>query len=181
MHHSRATVATSMAAVIFALCAGAACGTTADAVDAGVVPDVDAACAVGGGAPPWLVLGTGGASFVELPNGTDMELIHGPQGGYHVWTTALLGLGVSPDGYILRYDVTRTDGTALGTLQVALLERRLTRACGGWFRGGDFVVLSIAGPADVAGTDVDVSVRVMQDTTEIASDTRRVHIVDTMP
>ncbi len=166
---------------VVALCAIPACGTDAGVADAGSLPEADAACAVGGGAPPWLVLGTGQASFVELAAGSDIELIHGPQGGYHVYTTALFGLGVSPEAYVLRYDVRRTDGTEIGTTQVMLLERRLARACGGWFRGGDFVVLSIACPVEVRDQEVDIVVRVFDGTTEIASDTRRVRIVDLAP
>ncbi len=181
MHHPRAILAISVLLAVVALGAAAGCGTDVGVADAGSLPDVDAACAVGGGAPPWLVLGTGQATFVDLAPGSDIELIHGPQGGYHVYTTALLGLGVSPDAYVLRYDVRRTDGTELGTTQVMLLERRLARACGGWFRGGDFVVLSIASPAEVIDQEVDVVVRVFDGTTEIASDTRRVRIVDLAP
>ncbi|GAB4206455.1 MAG: hypothetical protein OHK0013_23170 [Sandaracinaceae bacterium] len=142
---------------------------------------MDAACTVGGGTPPWIVLGTGSASFVELPAGGDIELVFGPQGGYHVEATALFGLAVSPDMHVLRYDVTRLDGTELGTTQIALLERRLTRACNGWFRGGDILVLAITGPADVVDDEVDITVSVLDARGEVARDVRRVRIVDREP
>ena len=180
MHHPRALATTAMVLVLTAL-AATGCGTEADAPDAGPGPDVDAACAVGGGAPPWLLVGTGAESFVALAPGAEIELIHGPQGGYHLSTTALFGLGVSPDDYVLRYEVRRLDGTLLGTTGVALLERRLARACGGWFRGGDIVVLSISGPTEVAGDEVDLSVQLLQGTTELARDVRRVRVVDGLP
>lgn len=172
---------------VVAPCAGmallvalAGCGPGGGTPDA-FVPPVDAACTVGGGTPPWLFLGTGSAGFVELPPGADLELVHGPQGGYHLEATALFGLAVSPDMHVLRYDVTRLDGTVLGTTQIALLERRLTRACGGWFRGGDILVLSIAGPADVVDADLDITVSVLDADGEVARDARRVHVVDLLP
>ena len=172
------TILTTMLAVPLGAAAG--CGPTPGPADA-ALPPVDAACTVGGGAVPWLVLGTGEAGFVELPAGANLELVHGPQGGYHVNATALFGLAVSPDMHVLRYDVTRPDGTELGTTQVALLERRLTRACGGWFRGGDILVLSITGPDDVSGDEVDIMVRVLDADGAVATDTRRVRIVDAVP
>ena len=158
--------------------ASAACGPVAG-TDAG--PPIDAACTVGGGATPWIVLGTGTASFVELPEGQEIELVHGPQGGFHLEATALFGLDASPDMHVLRYDAIRLDGSTLGTTQIALNERRLTRACGGWFRGGDIVVLMIAGPADVVGTDLDLVVSVLDADGEVVRDERRVRVVDVTP
>jgi hypothetical protein len=156
------------------------CGPGQGPADA-FVPPIDAACSVGGGAPPWLILGTGSSSLVELPAGADLELVHGPQGGWHLEATAVFGLAVSPDMHVLRYDVTRTDGTVLGTTQIALLERRLTRACGGWFRGGDILVLTITGPADVVGSEVDITVSVLDAGGEVVRDARRVRVVDVLP
>ncbi len=149
--------------------------------DAAVVPP-DAACPLdGAGVTPWIVLGTGDTSFVSLADGDDLELVHGPQGGYHLLTTALLGLAVSPEAHVLRYDVSGADGTVLGTTQVALNERRLTRTCGGWFRGGDRVVLTIAGPADVVGTDVELVVSVLDADGEVVRDARHLHVIDDAP
>ncbi|MBX7190783.1 MAG: hypothetical protein K1X94_01920 [Sandaracinaceae bacterium] len=169
-----ALVGAGLAAAVLHGCGGGG-GT-----DAAVIP-VDAACTVGGGAPPWIVLGTGEASFVELADGGDIELVHGPQGGYHLPATALFGLATSPDMLVLRYDVSRTDGTILGTTQIALNERRLTHACGGWFRGGDIVVLSITAPAAVADADVDLVVSVLDADGEVVRDARRLHVVDALP
>lgn len=164
---------------VLALCAG--CGSGAGAVDA-ASPPLDAACTVGGGAVPWLVAGTGEASFVTLADGADLELVHGPQGGYHLMATALFGLDVSPDMHVLRYDAIPVGAdTPLGTTQIALNERRLVRACGGWFRGGDIVVLSITTPGDVVGMDVDLVVSVLDGVGEVVRDTRRVHVVDLEP
>jgi hypothetical protein len=145
------------------------------------VPPVDAACTVDGGSVPWIVLGTGQERFVDLAPGAELELVQGPQGGYHLDVTALFGLAVSPDMHVLRYAAARVDGTELGVMQIALLERRLTRACGGWLRGGDILVLAITSPDDVVGDELEVTVGVLDARGEVARDARRVRIVDREP
>jgi hypothetical protein len=146
----------------------------------GADASLDAPCDLDAGATPWIELGTGEA-FTPITDGDSLELFHGPQGGFHLETTARFGLAVSPDMQVLRYDVSRLDGTTLGTMQVALNERRLAQSCGHWVREGDFVMLGIETPDDVADTDVDVIVRVLDAAGEVTRAQRRVHVVDRTP
>jgi hypothetical protein len=146
----------------------------------GPAPTDAGPCELDASAPRWLVLGTGDV-FMPVADGDSIEVIHGPQGGFHLEVTARFGLEVSPDMHVLRYDVTRTDGTTLGTTQIALNERRLARTCGGWQRDGDIVMLTITAPTDVADTEVDVLVQLLGADGALARDERRVHVVDDVP
>lgn len=52
--------------------------------------------------PPFFEVGTGESTFEALGEGAAVPLIHGPQGGYHVW----LGMrhqGLGPGDVILEY------------------------------------------------------------------------------
>lgn len=146
------------------------------AVDAGTALR-DANC----GAPPSLTLGTGTANYERLAEDDDIELIFGPQGGYHLWVTANFALGTSPTGRFIEFIVQREDGATLGTTRVMMSETRLTRTTCGWFRGGDFVVLE-AQPADVTNMRVTITTRILEsDAREVLRDERHVRIVDLEP
>ena len=153
------------------------CARAAD-LDSGFdAPGLDANCAM----PPSITLGTGTANYESLAEGADIELIHGPQGGYHLWVTANFALTTSPTERFIDFVVQRADGTTLGTSRVMMTEARLTRTTCGWFRGGDFVVLD-ATPAEVTNTNVDVTARILErDLSEVVRDHRRVRIVDLVP
>ena len=146
----------------------------------GADASVDAPCDLDAGAPPWIELGTG-ATFTPITDGDTLELVHGPQGGFHLDAAARFGLAVSPDMQVLRYDVSRLDGTTIGTMQIALNERRLTRTCRIWVHEGDIVMLGIDAPSEVIDTDVDVLVRVLDAAGEVTRDQRRIHVVDRVP
>lgn len=165
----------SGSALIALVCLVGGCGGPG-----GADASVDAPCDLDAGAAPFIELGTG-ATFTPIADGDALELFHGPQGGFHLETTARFALAVSPDMHVLRYDVSRVDGTTIGTMQIALNERRLARSCGHWVREGDFVMLGIEAPLDVVDTEVDVIVRVLDAAGEVARDERRVHIVDRAP
>ena len=64
------------------------CGLTAFAV-AGGCSDPSAPAADAG--PPFIELGTGERAFEPLSNGDPVEIVFGPQGGYHVWGTVRAG------------------------------------------------------------------------------------------
>jgi hypothetical protein len=60
--------------------------------------------------PPGVEIGTGSDHFVALADGDTVPIIHGIQGGYHVWG-AVRARGVDPSGLRLRFTVWLTDGT----------------------------------------------------------------------
>jgi hypothetical protein len=100
-----------------------------------------------------LDLGTGETSFVSLVDGGTIELVMGPQGGWHVWASTRI-IGVDPNGRIIHYVAETTDGVVLAEASLALMTRFLTPIDGGWLRLGDRVIFPITGPADVVGRTI---------------------------
>lgn len=146
--------------------------------DAGGVPD-------SGGAEdaatvePHVVLGTGESSFQPLTDGGTIELVSGPQGGFHVLVSALL-YGMDPEGLLLTYEVRRVGETAQLNMptQIALRTARVIRDGDHWVRTGDFAVLAISAPADVIGDTVEIVVRAEPVAGGTFEDTRTVTVVD---
>ncbi len=106
------------------------------------------------GATSFLELGTGESGFESLVDGGAIELVHGPQGGYHVWASCRI-FGLDPEGRVLHYVVATPDGAVLADAPLALMTRYLTPDQGGWLRAGDRVIFGgITGPGDVVGRSV---------------------------
>lgn len=147
----------------------AACGTS--------VPDTDAPVA-DFDAPPSLELGTGESSFVAVPSGGSLELVHGPQGGWHVVLAARLS-GFDPEGTVLTYGV--YDGTTLLTeTPVAITVRRLVRDGTAYLKLGDLLIFAIGGPGEIVGRTVEIRAEIRSGTTLLAMDRRTVSIVDAL-
>lgn len=129
-------------------------------------------------------IGTGESAFVPIPaSGSSLELVMGPQGGWHVLLTCRFS-GLSPDGLRLRYDV-REDGVA-AMLNVPaeydLTRDRVTPDGTGFVRVGDRAVFDIVGPASVVGHTVTVRACLTPaGGTTAACDSRSVMIVDEIP
>jgi hypothetical protein len=106
------------------------------------------------GATRFLDLGTGETALVPLTDGGTIELIYGPQGGWHVW--ASVGIyGIDPQDRVIRYTATSTDGTVLASAGYALMTRNLVADGDGWLRLGDRVIFDgITGPSDVVGRTI---------------------------
>jgi hypothetical protein len=157
-----------------------ACGGGADGADAGAGTGTDAGPRgdAGGSDTARVELGTGRTSFVEIPeSGAELELIAGPQGGWHIDVTARL-YDLAIDGMLLTYEITR-DGTVISMpRQFMLREAIVVREGDHWLRAGDFVPFEITQPSDVAGDTV--TVRVIAEATDgaRAEDERSVTIVD---
>ena len=74
---------------LFLLCGGALVGCaqpetcSTDTADSGIqVGTIDASCRCN---EPSFDFGTGDSSFVPVSDGDDVTMIHGPQGGWHIW------------------------------------------------------------------------------------------------
>lgn len=103
------------------------------------------------GATSALELGTGESSFVPLTDGGTIELVHGPQGGYHLWVSSWF-FGIEPDGHVIRYVAETSEGTRLGETPLALTASALTPDQGGFLRVGDRVILEVPPSAAVGHT-----------------------------
>lgn len=119
-----------------------------------------------------------GALF-PFADGDDVELVHGPQGGYHfdvgVWID-----GADPDGARLRYEVWEAgvDEPYHMDAVYALRAGRVTRDGDGFLRASDRALLDIDSPEDIVGHDVDViAILELPDGSEL-SDGRTLHVVD---
>ncbi|MCB9596555.1 MAG: hypothetical protein H6719_27775 [Sandaracinaceae bacterium] len=133
------------------------------------------------GAMPTVELGTGTSGFEPIPEtGGTLELVGGPQGGFHVFLTARIhDLGV--DGMLITYSAIDTATTEpVGTPASFLVDAsRLARDGDGWVRAGDFLILHNSSPDPVRGLTLEVRVRCEEAGGGLsAEDTRVVTIVD---
>jgi hypothetical protein len=127
-----------------------------------------------------LELGTGQATFEPLADGDALELVAGPQGGWHLDAT-LAFAGFGPSGVTLVYEALGTDAERVSfTTRADLHEISVVPADDGWHRLGDRIVLDITSPADVVGTEVVVRVTAALGE-QTWSDERQVRVVDDVP
>jgi hypothetical protein len=144
------------------------------------VADPSPSIAVGDatGGAGWVRLGAGGTSFIPLADGDPVELVAGPQGGFHVDVGLQFG-GFGPGGVVLSYDAV-DPATAQ---RVSFVTEGLTTAASvtvsedGWERLGDRVVLDVRTADEAVGRELVLRVTGSVDGAA-ASDERRVVIVD---
>ncbi len=151
----------------------AGCADAGGATDAGGDPDGYAP-----GTDPHVVLGTGGSAFVDIPpSGATLELVHGPQGGWHLEVSARL-YGLTIDGLLLGYRTER-DGTVVSMPTEYTLERfRVVPEGDHYLRAGDRVIFDIADGSEVVGATVDVIVTATPTDGDPVTDRRTVTVVD---
>lgn len=131
---------------------------------------------IGDAGPPALVLGTGETAFVEVADGGELELIHGPQGGWHVIVAARLS-GFDPDGMVLTLGVYEGD-TTLIELPMAIAGRRLVRDGLAYLKLNDFMIFDIVGPDEIVGHEVEVRAVIRSGEVVIAMDSLQITVVD---
>ncbi len=126
---------------------------------------------------PWVELGTGSRAFEPLQDGDSVELVAGPQGGWHVDATVWFG-GFGPAGVTLVYDAVDSEAERVSFVtQAEVFEPSVLEADEGWHRVGDRIVLDINGPEEVVGEELYL--RVTAALGEHSwSDERRVQVVD---
>jgi hypothetical protein len=124
-------------------------------------------------------LGAGTTRFAPLDEGGTIELVLGPQGGWHVDLTAR-GVNLLPEGLTLRYEVRDdTRPTAWNYPVMASLNARRVVADGaGWARVGDRAVFDIRAAGEVTGRMVRIAVRAERGGAVVAEDARTVRVVD---
>ena len=133
-----------------------------------------------GDTPPSVELGQGTSGFEALPDtGGELELIGGPQGGFHVFLTARLR-GLDPEGMRLTFSAIDTaTGSNIGTPAVFnLTTSRVQRDGAGFVRAGDFLILNDMSADGLEGLTLDVTVLAEEAGGRSATDHRVVLIVD---
>ena len=141
-------------------------------------PGPDATAADGGIVDPGLELGTGQTDWESLVPGSTVELIHGPQGGYHVFARireSRLGGDVR-----VAFRATDADGGRVlndPTDEIHLLEGRgLLRTAAGWETSNALLVIlvQVHAPGDVVGRTLVLEADVIPAGATTPSSVRRV-------
>ena len=125
-----------------------------------------------------LEVGTGTTSFVPLSPGDSLEIVAGPQGGWHVDVSALFS-GISPDGAIVRYSVVDGDTSLSFPSAYRVFSTGLIAQGDAWLHLGRFAQLDIATAAEAVGRDVALRVTIEPESGGVvATDERDVTLVD---
>lgn len=129
-------------------------------------------------ADPSLDLGAGQSAWEPMPDGSSVELIHGPQGGYHLFARIreqLLGNDVQ-----VTFRVTPIDGgTAINdpSDRIRLLEGRgLLRTSLGWESTSALLVIltAVRSPSEVVGRRFVIEANVAPTGSSAATTVRRI-------
>jgi hypothetical protein len=140
----------ALVAALVSAAAGAACGRAqGTAPDAG--PEVRYV-------EPRIVAGAGLSAFMALADGDPVEIIAGPQGGWH------LDLGARIEGVpamgLLRYTLRNDAGVVVSLpAEYAVDPARVMPSGEGWTRVGDRAVLDVRSPDEVSGRPLTLDVR----------------------
>jgi len=155
-----------------------ACGddsSDGDAPDLSVPPDL-------AGAEPRVEIGTGVTTFIPITDGDDVELVNGPQGGWHVDVTLRL-YDVNPQELTMRIEGYDAESEmAIGVpIERILTERRVQPEGDHWLRLGDQLIFAIEAPDQVVDTDVRIEVRITTPEGATATAEKVVHVIDEEP
>ena len=131
-------------------------------------PTVDAGQLADGGAVPLLEVGTGPSSFAALTDGQDLDIIAGPQGGFHLWTALRASKALSPDRFEVKLAVRQ------GATELSQNGYRLTLVDNGeryeWYG----MQALVPDPAAVDGQSVTLRIDATDSNGVTATDERRV-------
>lgn len=106
------------------------------------------------------------------------ELVHGPQGGFHLEVASAFA-GTDPSGLTLEYTARRADDeTLLGQVEYRVTPRLLVREGSAFVHADDLLVLEITAPSEVVGAELELSARLFREGLELARDQVRVRVVD---
>ena len=163
---------------------GAALGT---GCSGGSTPDAGMPSSVDGFADIGLELGTGQLSYETVPPyGARVELIHGPQGGYHVYGRYRFA-GFGPDINVT-FRVTPAEGGAPVNDPTYRVHRLAGRGLAQWQSGWEcsspelVILTQVHGPGDVVGRRFRWEVFVQDVATQrVATAVREITIVDDVP
>ncbi len=129
---------------------------------------------------PWVEIGTGLMAYEALPDeGATLELVHGPQGGWHVHLSLRVH-DFAPTG--LTYEITRVrDGRVVCLLPLGVRDGTFTRRDDFEERVGDFAIFDVRDPAEVVGEAVVVRATLYDATASSIEDTLEARVIDAVP
>lgn len=120
----------------------------------------------------------GGNACVELRIASPVELVMGPQGGFHLDVGIAFG-GVAPEGLIVAYEARDVaTGGVLGESRLAVTASLLGRDGTLYLRTGDRIVLNVTSADQVVGRPLDVTVVLERGGVELGRDQARVSVAD---
>jgi hypothetical protein len=164
----------ALALVAGGLVVGCAAPSTTDAGRDASGPD-----AHGPDAGAVLEIGTGEEGFEPLGDPPEVELVHGPQGGWHL-TMAMRVWQLAPVG--LRWQVHRADdGRVLADLGLDVRPGSYVPIDGALVRAGELVILGIDRAGEVVDRGVRIDAYVRAATGEMAARSMTVRVVDREP
>lgn len=127
-----------------------------------------------------LEIGTGLEAYEALPDeAPTLEIVHGPQGGYHVYLSMRV-TGLEPDTLLWRV-VRARDAYVFANLELSARPGTFRPSEGALERVGDWVVLAVTSPADVTMDELRVEARVTSRAGATATAMRLVRVVDQVP
>jgi hypothetical protein len=137
---------------------------------------------------PDLEIGTGEIAFVSLEDGDTMQIIQGPQGGFHLLTSLRVhgiaagdrGDLTEPTNPTITFDVRGEDGDswiAIGPLTQGLDTAPLNQRPFTHQLTGRFAILDITGDDELAGQTVDLSVQIAAQDDITLEDSVRIDLV----
>ena len=123
-----------------------------------------------------------GADAAPVADGSEVELVFGPQGGWHV-EVGMRFLGIDTEGTLLTYEARREeDGAIVSTMRYGITPRRLGTDGDYRLRTGDLVVFDITSADQIADRAITIEARLEDENgAEIASDVRTLEVVDLVP
>ena len=125
---------------------------------------------------PWLELGAGQTAFEPLQDDDVVELVAGPQGGWHVDVSVRFG-GMWPDGVTLTYGAWLDDALVSFESSAQLSENSVLVIDDGWERVADRIVFDIAETSEVVGQTLELRLACTSEQGDLA-DVRQVALVD---
>ena len=129
--------------------------------------------------PLELELGAGRTEFVELPEDAALEIVSGPQGGWHLELTLQLR-DYDRQPLVLDYQARDMNDQPLGfpASYAVKVEQLVELDDARFVRVGDRVVLDVASPEQLRGLEVQVTCSASRDGQELASTQRTLRLVD---
>lgn len=129
--------------------------------------------------PSRIELGAGRVDFIPVQDGDFIELVSGPQGGYHLEFTLRL-FDVDPDGLVLDYQVhAHASAKRLsGPARYVIAKGYVLDQEEYFLRVGDRAILDIKSPMDAHNLDVDASCHIERAGAVLAEDHKRLTIID---
>lgn len=148
--------------------------------DGPAITELDAGPPEDGGSPR-LEVGTGESTFVALNDGDPVELVHGPQGGYHVLVAVRATSLAATVGYA--YEVRDEADAVVLTMPGAYVldASRVVRTSTGWIRSGDRGIFQTVMPAEIIGRTLHLHATVTASDGTSYTDTHTIHVVDLVP